>query len=174
VAPRNGCERTEIPSARHAAATWPTLAAMAEWVSVSDAARLAAVSDRTMRRWVTGGQVRSQRRGRAYLVDASELAATSGQDGQPLADNRPPSAAMADEAPHLAELVRELTAKLADVSASAALWQGRADVLAQRLHQLEAPKEPDPVPTPAPSPPTPNGPEPHGWWPRFRLWLSGA
>jgi hypothetical protein len=46
---------------------------------------------------------------------------------------------MADEASHLAALVRELTASLAEQSAMAATWRTRAEVLGQRLRMLEAP-----------------------------------
>jgi excisionase family DNA binding protein len=163
---------------------------MAEWMTVAAAAELAGVSARTMRRWAKNGQVRSRRRGRVHLIDASESAATVGHDGHPLADDRSPPAAMADEASHLAALVRELSASLAEQSAIAAMWQGRADVLAQRVRMLEAPQShqmhedailtaqrpdapsgPSEPPSPAPMPPTPNGQGAAPWWRRW--WWGG-
>ena len=42
---------------------------------------------------------------------------------------------MAEEAGHLAALVRELQAKVADLAGAAGMWQVRAEVLAAQLEQ---------------------------------------
>jgi anti-sigma factor RsiW len=61
---------------------------------------------------------------------------------------------------------------VSDLSATAAMWQTRAQMLDERVRALEAPKpEPAPDPFPAPIPPTPNAAP---WWRRWWLSLAGA
>jgi excisionase family DNA binding protein len=137
-------------------------------LTVSQAATVAGVSARTMRRWVGNGQVRSVGSGHGRRVVAaalSELPVTNGQAGQPgRARSVTGSVSVADvaEAGHLADLVRQLTDRLAEQSAVAAMWQERARVLAERL-ALAAPESPESPLTAPGAPESPNltpGPPP--------------
>ena len=140
---------------------------VSELLTVPDAAKVAGVSERTMRRWATTGHVRTVGRGhkrRVLAVSLSEPSATNGQAGhEGGSPERPVSAtpaiesATAAEADRLADLVRELTGRVSDLSATAAMWQTRAQMLDERVRALEAPKpDPAPDPFPEPIPPTPN------------------
>jgi hypothetical protein len=85
------------------------------------------------------------------------------------------------ETDRLADLVRQLTERLAEQTAIAAMWQERARILSERL-ALEAPPAPGaPLAAPgAPDPPnlTPgplaeSGPIRGPWWRRWLLAISG-
>lgn len=58
--------------------------AEAEVVTVSEAARLVGRSQETVRRWVWGGELSSERRGRQHLISRSELEAVAVGRGRPL------------------------------------------------------------------------------------------
>jgi excisionase family DNA binding protein len=112
---------------------------MSEYVSVTEAAVLAGVSERTVRRWVTRGRLRAARRGQALMIATSELADVAGRDGGQADGHGAGVADMsASEAGHLAALVRELQADLANATATIGLWQGRAEVLALQLEDARA------------------------------------
>ena len=118
---------------------------MSDWVSVTEAAVLAGVSERTVRRWIKRGRLTSARRGQALLVPVDSLAALGGRSDGPVADMADRSDnGSATEATELAALVRELKAELTQTTAAAAMWQERARTLAMQLEQtqrvLEAPK----------------------------------
>lgn len=118
-------------------------AAMSDLLTVSEAATVAGVSVRTMRRRVANGQVRTVGRGRGRLIVAASLsgeaaiADTNGQSERPaLATEAATTDKPTDsgqEADRLALLVRELSERLAEQAAVAAMWQERARVLADQL-----------------------------------------
>ena len=148
---------------------------MTDLLSVPEAAKVAGVSERTMRRWATNGHVRTVGRGHARRIPASELAAMNGhgngQVGHPGSDERPAQTATADESGHLADLVRELQDRVADLAGAAAMWQARAMMLEEHMKALEAPKPVSEFVPPAvhdPVPPSPNA-APRRW---RRWWLA--
>ena len=151
--------------ANHAAP--PTLADMSELLTVGQAATLAGVSVRTMRRRVAAGEVVTAGHGQAQrIVAASVVAAppgdpaSGGQDrGTPAAltedmteDRADVTAAMSEDTTAtpsvMAGLVavvdrltlenRELVRQLVDVSTAATVWQQRASTLADRLDRAES------------------------------------
>jgi len=150
-------------------------------VSANEAARRFGLSEKTVRRWIAAGKLTADKRGRAYRVSLSEVAALN---GQPKADNPGPSANGGQTAdirsapptadstsamsgiPELVQLVARLhdevsrsKSEVAEYAATAAMWQARARMLEERVLALEAPKpdpEPAPDPFPRPNPPTPN------------------
>ena len=179
------------------------MAGTSDLLSVAEAATLAGVSERTMRRWAASGQVRTVGRSHARRIPVSEVAAIPATNGRSGTDNRTATAAVAEEAGHLAALVRELQAKVADLAGAAGMWQVRAEVLAAQLEQargelraLQAPQNaqngtqegrraaesPDPTTEPpeAPSePPEPLAPDPlptttDGRQPWWRRWRRWA
>jgi len=142
-------------------------------LSVSEAATVAGVSARTVRRWAKSGQVRTRGQGRDRRVVAatlSKLADTADTNGH---EQRSPEDIVADtvatdmanghEAVQLAALVRELTTRLAEHAAVAAMWQERASTLADRLavaeSQMAALTAPASTPT-ASGEPEPSDPPP--------------
>jgi excisionase family DNA binding protein len=144
---------------------------MSDLLSVPEAATVAGVSVRTMRRWVTNGQVRSVGNGhkrRVVAASLSELPATNGQNGHDVDDGngheRPASATGSDvavQADRLADLVRELSDRLADQTAMTALWMERARVLGEQL-ALTAPEAPQDAKNGTLNAPTAmQGPEPY-------------
>lgn len=56
----------------------------AEVVTVRQAARLIGRTEETVRRWVWGGELSSERRGRQHLISRSELEAVAAGRGRPL------------------------------------------------------------------------------------------
>jgi excisionase family DNA binding protein len=60
------------------------VAAEADLVTVREAARLVGRSQETVRRWVWGGELTSQRRGRQHLISRSDLEAVAAGRGRPL------------------------------------------------------------------------------------------
>ncbi len=146
-------------------------------LTVPEAAKVTGVSERTMRRWAMSGQVRTIGRGHARRIVAgslSERAATNGQDaGHPSGQVSATSAtetAGAVEADRLADLVRELTGRVAELSATAAMWQARAQVLDERVRALEAPR-PEPAPEAFKSAAVADLSPP--WWRRLLLAVYG-
>jgi hypothetical protein len=128
------------------------MADLSELLTVSEAATVAGVSVRTMRRWAAGGQVRTVGKGHGRKVVAaslSELSAstvTIGQDDRPEVTAETARSATAatetangHEADRLADLVRELSQRLAEQTAMTALWMERARVLSDQL-ALPAPE----------------------------------
>src|SRR5436853_2182974 len=133
-------------------------------LTVSEAATVAGVSVRTVRRWIASGQVATTGRGRRKRLVAASLSkqtAANGRNGHvgvTLSDiesdttvTETVSAANSDkadlEAGHLAVLVRELSERLADQTALTAIWQERALVLSDQL-ALAAPTAPETVEPP--------------------------
>jgi excisionase family DNA binding protein len=161
---------------------------MSEYVSVTEAAVLAGVSERTVRGWVKRGRLRAARRGQALMIATSELADLRGRDGgQSDGPVSPIGDTSATEAGHLAALVRELQADLANATATIGLWQGRAEMLALQLEDARAqlalsapagaPKSHEdaretasPAGAARESTPAPSGP----WWRRALAALLGA
>lgn len=134
------------------------MTAHSDTLTVPEAATVAGVSVRTMRRWASSGQVAVVGRGHGRRIVAASLSKpaastdTSGQDDRPplaedaaTTDTETARAAITDsaaiEADRLADLVRELTARLAEASAVAAMWQERARALADQ-RAIAAPEPP--------------------------------
>lgn len=55
-----------------------------EIVTVREAARLVGRSEKTVRRWLWGGELSSERRGQQHLISKSELEAVAVRRGRPL------------------------------------------------------------------------------------------
>jgi excisionase family DNA binding protein len=143
---------------------------MAE-LTTAQAAAVAGVPERTLRRWVTSGQLPAIRRGRWYRIRPEDLAAigvTNGQERPEPSATGAAGAAMAEGmAEHLAELVR-LVEKLTQQNMELAGRVGFYQAQVQQLRAaLEAPRsaEVDPGSTTrseaAPEPAT------RPWW---RFW----
>jgi excisionase family DNA binding protein len=121
---------------------------MTDLLTVSDAATVAGVSARTMRRWVKRGQVRTVRHGhgrRVVAASLSEPAVTNGHPGHAaVAADRTASATVVTEtvngheADRLADLVRDLTVRLSEQTGLTAMWQERAGQLGDRLAAAES------------------------------------
>ena len=148
-----------------------TGAAMSDVVSANEAAHRFGLSEKTVRRWIAAGKLTADKRGRAYRVSLSEVAALN---GQPKADNPGPSANGGQTAdirsapptadstsamsgiPELVQLVARLhdevsrsKSEVSEYAATAAMWQARARMLEERVLALEAPKlDPEPAPEP--------------------------
>jgi len=152
-----------------------TGATMSDVVSANEAARRFGLSEKTVRRWIIAGKLKADKRGRAYRVSLSDVAAINGQakpdtsgpsaDSGHIADiHSAPSTADSLSAmsgiPELVSLVERLHGEVRQYAETAATWQARAEVLAHQLtdaremiRALEAPKEtlaPEPVPSPEP------------------------
>ena len=142
---------------------------VSELVTVAQAAKLAGVSVRTMRRRVAAGQVVTAGHGQARRIVAVSVAApiipsetaattTGGHRGvrghaakaamteDMTAGSAATEVAPAPEIGPLVELVERLTERLAEQTGLTAMWQARAQVLEERIRMLEAPK---PAPAPA-------------------------
>ena len=149
---------------------------VSELLTVGQAAKLAGVSVRTMRRRVAAGQVMTAGHGQARRIVAVSVAApiipsetaattTGGHHGDSdraanaamTADSTAMNEAMTEataatektptpEIGPLVELVERLTERLAEQTGLTAMWQARAQVLDERVRALEAPK---PAPAPA-------------------------
>jgi excisionase family DNA binding protein len=161
---------------------------MSDLLTVSEAATLAGVSARTMRRWVNAGQVRTVGHGhgrRVLSASLSEPAVTNGQNGHVRVTADRTGSATADtetdsghEADRLADLVRELTVRLSEQTGLTAMWQERAGTLADRLtaaeSQLLALAAPPESPLVARTAPKPVEPTQEPWWrPLARAWIAG-
>jgi hypothetical protein len=118
-------------------------------LSVQDVAHQAAVSDRTVRRWLASGKLAGTLTADGWTVEASDLASflanrsdrPTGPDGQ-----------VAGSDGHLAVLVghvRDLERQLLDAAAAAAMYQERCRMLEAQVEQLRALPAPD-VPQDAP------------------------
>src|SRR5215210_7445821 len=102
---------------------------MSDLLTVPEAATVAGVTERTMRRWASSGHVRTVVTGHGRLVMAASLPERPATNGHHDRDDRPAAVtgpANGHEAGHLAELVRELTDRLTEQTAVAAMWQERA------------------------------------------------
>ena len=134
---------------------------MSELLTVGQAAMLAGVSVRTMRRRVAAGEVMTAGHGQARRIVAASVVtalppgdpATGGQaDGTPATLTADVTAAMTEDTPatgavmaglvavvdRLASENRELGRQLVDVSTAATMWQERAGQLADRLDRAES------------------------------------
>ena len=163
-----------------------TGATMSDIVSANEAARRFGLSEKTVRRWIGAGKLNADKRGRAYRVSLSEVAAISGQgktdtsgpsadDGHIADIHSAPSTADSLSAmsgiPELVSLVERLHGEVRQYAETAATWQTRAEILAHQLadaremiRALEAPKE-----APAPEPvPSPTSPAVAGWSDRWQ------
>src|SRR5215210_5492583 len=64
---------------------------MSDVVSANEAAHRFGLSEKTVRRWIAAGKLKADKRGRAYQVSLSEVAALNGHhvahDGGPSADS---------------------------------------------------------------------------------------
>jgi hypothetical protein len=166
-------------------------------LTVAEAANLAGVSVRTMRRRVAAGQVATAGHGQARRIVAASVAApiapsetaTTAAIGHQGDSDRPASVAMtedmtedntatrvttASEIAPLAELVERLTERLAEQTGLTAMWQERAGTLADRLAAaeskllaLEAPKSPKAASTAPRAPDPTRGPSVRRW----RSWV---
>lgn len=154
---------------------------MSDTLTVPEAATVAGVSVRTMRRWIAGGQVVTSGHGHGRRVVAASLskeAAKEDTSGQPAGDTVTPVSATAvtetanaansdtggHEADRLAALVSELSVRLADQTALTAIWQERARVLGDHL-ALAPPQDAQPAPEAVPAFSEPAAPS---------LWLRWA
>jgi hypothetical protein len=137
------------------------MTASPELLTVPEAAAVAGVSVRTMRRWASSGQVRTvgSGHGRKVVADSlSKVAASEDTNGHEkrssdgtvstTTDNETARSANADtaaiEADRLAVLVRELTDKLAEQTGLTMVWMERCRVLGDQL-ALAAPVGPEPT-----------------------------
>ncbi len=82
-----------------------------ELLSIVEAATLAGVSERTMRRWSASGQVRTVGLNHVRRVPVSEIAANDIQPGRPATDTR---------------------------TSAAGMWQTRAEGLGMQLDQARS------------------------------------
>ena len=124
---------------------------MSDTLTVTEAATVAGVSVRTMRRWATSGQVRTVGSGHGRRIVAASLsketakADTNGQEDLPpdvtVSATSVTETASGHEADRLAALVTDLSVRLADQTALTAIWQERARVLGDQL-ALAAPVTP--------------------------------
>jgi hypothetical protein len=120
-----------------------------ELLTVPEAA-VAGVSVRTMRRWASSGQVRTTGSGHRRRVVAASLPGVEASEDASGREDRSPedtvsattdagtvrsanSDSVAAEADRLADLVRELTGKLAEQTGLTMVWMERARVLGERL-----------------------------------------
>lgn len=109
---------------------------------------LAGVSERTIRRWASSGQVRTVVTGHGRHVVADSLPTRPAMSGQgPDDDDHHPDAGpdTVDESGHLAELVRTLSDRLTEQAAVIGMWQERCRVLTEQLALASpvAPQEPE-------------------------------
>jgi len=153
-------------------------------LSAREAASVAGVSERTIRRAIARGELPAGKRAGAYRIAPGDVAAWGGRPDTgpprhrtpdmgaaaertaPVTSDRPdigPAAPMtgAELAP-LADVIAHQGAEIARLAAAAALWQERARVLEGRLRALGAgdvatPDDPAAASTPAPVAP---------WWRR--------
>jgi excisionase family DNA binding protein len=126
-------------------------------LTIAEAASVAGVSVRTVRRWIASGHVVTVGRGQGKRVVAASLskpADTNGQNGHetghPMGqvsakeDTETTTTANSDkaaiEADRLAVLVRELSDRLAEQTGLTAVWMERCRVLSDQL-ALAAPSE---------------------------------
>lgn len=161
------------------------------WHPLAEAARVLGVSEKTVRRRAKAGQLDARQvptqHGPAWQVRLP--------DGVPTGDRVDPVGTQAQTTAML-ELIR-LVGELQPKAEAAAMWQARAELLAERLavaeHRIAAlaapvapqaeqegqgePEPPDPSPEPLTPAPTPLEPDRNGtvhgraWW---RRWLSAV
>jgi excisionase family DNA binding protein len=128
---------------------------MSEVVSANEAAHRFGLSEKTVRRWIAAGKLKADKRGRAYRVALSEVAALSGHDtahdrgqkpdsGQTAdIDSAPPTAdstSAMSAIPELVALVAQLHDEVRRYAEAAAVWQARAMLLEDRVKALQAPQ----------------------------------
>jgi hypothetical protein len=142
------------------------------WLSLAEAARALGVSEKTARRRAKAGQLQARQVGTQH-GPAWQVWVPNGVDVEGRVDGTGTQAAT------MLELVR-LVGELQGKAESAAMWQGRAELLAlrlaaaeEKLKALEAPAAPELAPAPEPAPPTTDGREPH-WLARLTAWLAAG
>ena len=118
---------------------------MSAFVSARQAAELCGVSEKTVRRWIAGGRLKADKRGREFQIAVADLAPlrshggpsvdSGGAEAQPTVVSPeatvPPEPALS----YLAELVRELQAELSQRAEAVATWQARAETLGRELEE---------------------------------------
>lgn len=118
------------------------MAAMATFLTAIEAAQLAGVSPKTIRRWLQSGRLTAVKRGRSFRIPADQIAAMANDIGQaerPSVDsghqtNGTLSSVAADghsDSGHAALVA--LVAELIPKAEAAAMWQARAELLAGEL-----------------------------------------
>lgn len=116
---------------------------MAELLSAREAATAAGVSERTIRNWISAGKLSAERTSAGFRVRSEDLgnvptsAATSAAIAGKNGTVPEPSADLSA----LVDLVRELLPK----AEAAAMWQARAEHLANQLEQAQR-ALPEPTP----------------------------
>jgi excisionase family DNA binding protein len=132
------------------------MAAMSTFLSVREAAVMAGVSERTIRRWLRSGQVRAVKRGGSYRIRPNALTVMVGQDGTEPTDTGSDTSASngldtsdtADMASsgvaELTRLVREQQATIMELAGRVGYFQAENAQLRERL-ALMAPAAPEPT-----------------------------
>ena len=159
----------------------------ADLLSVAEAASVASVSTRTIRRWIASGQVVTVGHGHdrrivsASLRKPADTVDTNGHAGLSSrvtgSDTADTAVSSGHEAVHLAALVHDLTVRLSESSAVAAMWQERARVLEERLALAAPAQSPGASNLTRESPDTgsgPRGPFPRVWLPAVGVALVVA
>jgi excisionase family DNA binding protein len=133
-------------------------------LSIRDVATECRVSTKTVRRWIASGRLPAVKRGRHVHIASDELAAFRGQvDSQPVdrghggqdtgdSEDRPEDTSSGQAV--LLELVRDLQRQVIEKAEAAAMWQARAQLLAEQL-ALPPPQSPRIATAP--------------WWQRWAL-----
>jgi len=137
--------------------TVPTTVDTDHWLSLAEAARALGISEKTARRRAKVGQLEarqvSTRHGPAWQVRVPGTVDTGGRVD--------PTGTQAATMLELVRLVGDLQGK----AEAAAMWQGRAEMLAAQLadarEMIRALEAPGPVPSPTP-------PAVAGWWDRWQ------
>ncbi len=117
---------------------------VAEHVSAREAAELAGLSARTVRRWISEGRLRAEKRGRSFRIAVADLAAEVGRPlgvaAGPVGTERAGALGSGEGRMEgeLTGLVRELMAELVQATEAAARWRTLAQVLIVQLEQTEA------------------------------------
>jgi excisionase family DNA binding protein len=118
----------------------------ADEVSAKEAAEIAGLSTRTVRRWIADGRLPAKKWGRSFRISLTDLSAVT---GRPLvsADTKtvPESPAEAqvranqpaDDGDEVTGLVHNLMAELLQATATAARWRTLVEVLILQLEQTE-------------------------------------
>ena len=123
---------------------------MSAYLSAKEAAAVAGVSERTVRRWLASGQLKAVRRGRAFAISHEALAAISGLDhgqgGHP-SDSGQRSGRTADDngraadTAELVALIREQQQTILELSGRVGYFQAQLEQARETIRALEAPRD---------------------------------
>jgi excisionase family DNA binding protein len=158
-------------------------------LTVTEVAARTGATDRTVRRWCESGKLSATRTLTGWTVMAGDLSAFLGRRDRPVSadghsedGHRPVGPDSPSDLSAIVSLVRELQQQVIVATSAAAMWQGRASVLQERVTALEAqveqlralPAPPPGVPEDTPQresdarPPepvqAPAGPRRRPWW----------